>query len=260
MKITRTLLLISIALLALLLFRTCDANNCSLNEQEVISTYVDSRHTITMQQTKELQLNYKNRFIPEIKKLQEDPGNGEVRPDYLPTEYSLIPLQKLKDYINFLEVLQEKNPNQTITGVAINFGAYNLNKSATNKSKESAEKDPKQKGDYRGRMTTFFTPTFYNGEIDSEYDAEKHTPFYIDYDDESDKFKGTFVALDTYTQTSTGELQNNLSNKANTKVLEASSIPNFISMLKRKSTKKRANAQSAAMNEFTDMPPKRSGN
>ena len=256
MKINRILLLTSIVLLALLLFRTCEEKDCTLNQEEVLNTYINSRHTISMNQTKDLLNNYKERFIPKIKEIQIDPGNGEVRPDYLPTEYSLIPIQKLKDYINFLEVLQEKNPNQIISGVAINFGAYNLNLNINDKSTESNLKDPKRIGDYKGRLTTVFTPTYYDKNIKSEYDAEKHIPFYIAFDDESDKFKGTFIPLSTYIDSTTNQQAAVLNKNNKNHIAQANSFPNFSLT---KTTVIKENKQSVAMNEFTDMPPRKPG-
>jgi len=244
MKTTTSKLFFVLSLiLALLLFRECQSNkNCNLNEEEVINTFVNSRHTISIAETKSLYSNYKNRFIPKIKEIQVDPGNGIVRNDYLPTEYSLIPLQKLKDYINFLDILQEKNPNQIISGIAVNFGAYDLGVEFKDQ-RSTPLIDPIRIGDYSGRLTTFFTPTFYNDSIVSDYDADKHIPFCIDYDNASDKFKGTYVSLRDYIDTESDD-----PTIPQPQLMQTNSPTN---------NSEDDDLQSVSSNEFTDMPPKK---
>ncbi|MGJ8744272.1 hypothetical protein [Polaribacter sp.] len=260
MKTTRTLLLITIVLLTILLFKTCNkeesCNHSVLNENEVIANYKNSRHTINIGQVADLFDNYKDRFIPIIKQMQDniDTNNGILQRDhYLPTEYSLMPLQKLKDYINFIEVLQQKNPEQIISGIAISFGAYNLTdslnieKESTGKRKESILNDPLKIGDYRGRLTTFMTPTYYS-EKNTGYDADNHIPFYIIPNDNSDVFKGEYRSLYKYLDSIKGYASNN--NKIEKEISKASFLPTF------NAANAKITIQSVSSNELTDMPPR----
>ncbi|WP_158839089.1 hypothetical protein [Polaribacter sp. L3A8] len=260
MKTTKTLLLIAIVLLSILLFRTCQNENIckhtELNKKEVIANFENSRHTIDITKVEELYGNYKNRFIPVIKDLQEidTDTNEKFRENYLPTEYSLIPLQKLKDYLNFIEVLQQKNPEPIISGIAISFGAYdideshNFNSEAKTERKESILKDPLKSGDYRGRLTTFMTPTYYS-EKNTGYDADNHIPFYIIPNDNSDMFKGEYKSLychlDSEFYCTEGDQKKEIS--------KASFLPTF------NAANAKITMQSVSSNELTDMPPKRVG-
>lgn len=215
--------------------------NLSIDEEVAINTFIDSRHAIKLKDVKDLYNNYKDRFINVIKDIQKNAIertdlNGKTV-EYLPTEYSLIPIQKLKDYINFLEAIEKKN-NKKISGIAINFGAYNLNK-VVDKDKRSASsiEDPIRSGDYRGRLTTFFTPTFYDGSKGSG--PESHVPFYIKYDDDSDKFKGAYIPMDTYTKSERNSIpQQFIMQSMQTNI---NSVPD--------------NSQSVSSNDMTDMPP-----
>lgn len=262
MKITRTLLSIAIVLLITLLFRTCNKeSNCKhteLSKEEVIENHKNSRHTIDMKQVADLYGNYKTRFIPEIKKIQDsiDTSSGILpRDNYLPTEYSIMPLQKLKDYLNFIEVLQQKNPDQIISGIAISFGAYNLTDSLNIEKVEVKERlaplqeDPLKTGDYRGRMTTYITPTYYDSNKKSEYDADMHVPFCISPDNESDNFKGTYIPLYGYLD-STKEYASKIETPKRI-TARASFLPSFNALTFE------TTMQSVSINDMTDMPPKK---
>lgn len=217
-----------------------------------------TRHTLDEQQVKELYDNYKKRFIPEIKKIQSEivtpDGSVLARDEYLPTEYSLIPIDKLKNYIAFLDILQKKNPESDISGIAISFGAYNLDKVVKNDKSEGSElKDPLRGigGDYRGRLTTYFTPTYYDKNVISEFDADKHIPFYIDYDDEIDKYTGTYKSLFCH-------LDPSRCPEENIKKRQEASLVKPLSFFTTQDTE--GNVEIVSFNEFTDMPPKKSGN
>ncbi|WP_146105231.1 hypothetical protein [Polaribacter butkevichii] len=261
MKTNRVLMLIAIILLTILLFRTCQnekiCKHTELNEQEVIENFKNSRHTIDIVKVEELYGNYKDRFIPVIKDLQEKDTvtKEKFRENYLPTEYSLIPLQKLKNYIQFLDVLQHKNPNQIISGIAFSFGAYNLNvsdKTMENPSintVKSRKNDPLKKGDYNGRLTLFFTPTYYDSCIETGYDADNHIPFYIEPDDASDMFKGDYKSLYCHLNSEFYYIES----CPEKEISKASLLPTF------NAATAKITMQSVSSNELTDMPPKRVG-
>lgn len=222
--------------------------NCSVNEKEAIETYINSRHTISMSDTKSLYENYRDRFKGPIATIQTEAVERDGEGEYLPTEYSIVPIIKIKAYLSFLDSLQKKNPSYKISGIAINLGAYSIDKSVENdRSSENDILDPIRMGDYKGRITTFLTPTYYNeDDTVSIYGVERHIPFYIKYDNEKDKFKGTYMPLKDYFEPESGKNDQQFYNKS--AVIEDPIVTGD------------EGAQSAASNEFTDMPPKKPNN
>ena len=243
--------LVIIVLLLYILFYCGNINSSSeLDDQAVIAKIENSKHTINENDVRSLYENYQYRFIPRLVEIQEDAtdrkGVSVQRKGYLPTEYSLVTLDNLKSYIAFLDVLQKKNKEPKISGIAISFGAYDLGKDVEgDKSEGSKFEDPLRKGDYRGRLTTYFTPTYYDNNIAAEVDAQRHIPFYIAYDDESDKYKGEYKSLFCY-------LNPDSCFTGKEKRYDASILPsiNFNSALN-------DNVEIVSFNEFTDMPPKK---
>lgn len=259
---TKTLIIIQtilIVVLLVLVIKYCNFNKCcttsTINDSDAIDFIENSRHTLDKNKVTDLYENYKKRFLPVIENIQKNvtDDNGVTiieRPEYLPTEYSIVSLQKLKNYIAFLDVLQKKNPEQTISGIAISFGAYNINKKTESRSRGNAI-DPIQIGDYRGRMTTYFTPTYYDTCVESEYDAAKHIPFYIKPDNESDKYKGTYKSLyylldsEKYKKTITCDRVKRQTNQAS--MLGVINFSSMINLAK--------DATIVSFNDYADMPP-----
>lgn len=254
MKIKSILWLQSLVIIVLLLYILfyCENINSSseLDDQAVIAKIENSKHTINENDVRALYENYQERFIPELVKIQEDAtdrkGVKVQREGYLPTEYSLVTLDDLKSYIAFLDVLQKKNREPKISGIAISFGAYDLDKNVeSDKSEGSKFEDPLRKGDYRGRLTTYFTPTYYDNNIAAEVDAQRHIPFYIDYDDESDKYKGEYKSLFCYLNPNSCHIS-----------IEKQNYASVLPSMNLFSTQG-GNVEIVSFNEFTDMPPKK---
>lgn len=201
-----------------------------------IEEYDASSHKITLEQTVQLKKNYDNRFIEKIKEIQTK--NIERKEDYEPTEYSWISLEELKRYIKFLEAVEKKNEgNPDISGIAINFGAYNLDKKSN-------------KGDYSGRLNVFFTPTYKSVDKNKTID---HKPFYIHYTG-SDSFKGEYKLLsDLYKNENYKEY---LRNGNKSKALKNSKMINGLQKNTLNPTVISGN-QTLSYNEFNTRPPKK---
>ena len=154
-------------------YNSKDESNIVANEQ-LIKSYENSRHRISLKQTVELHNNFARRFKKPITALQMG-ANVNRRNVYEPTEYLYMELDQMKLYLNFSDYVASQNPsNQDISGIAINLGAYNLNKES-------------KKGDYKGRLNVYLTPTYKEGDIE--------TPFYLHYKDANNKYEGSYEPL-----------------------------------------------------------------
>lgn len=140
-----------------------------------IDDYEESKHPITLKQAVDMRNNYVKRFKDVITKIQHESVNRER--GYQPTEYSFIEIKELKRYLDFLDYIQDQNPNNPkFTGVAIQFGAYNLDKKQVN-----------NKWDFRGRLSVFLTPTLRKDDFE--------IPVYLNHKGTRNKYKGVYEPL-----------------------------------------------------------------
>ncbi|WP_055443689.1 hypothetical protein [Lacinutrix himadriensis] len=179
------------------------------------------------------------------------------REDYNPTEYVWVSLAWLEEYLNFAKALEQKNPLNDITGIAINFGAYGLEEDNNIHLKENEKfrgNEPAKSGDHRGRLTNFLTLTYYDDSNDSiaRDEIEKHIPFSIQHEAGEDPYVGTFVPLRS--------VYNNTASNSKWKVENENQLATVLPLLKPKATKKKRvmmEHTSVSANEFNDMPPKK---
>lgn len=260
-KYTNYILGVLIALIFILLFQCKEATK-QLKEQEqkqdnikdAISFYENSMHSVDLNRVKELYQNYKSRIVPHIQKIQTNQETGVERKQYLPTEFTFIPLQELKNYIKFIEALQHINPKQNISGIAINLGAYNIEDDFNTLNSDPMH--PERKGDYRGRITSFLTPTFYDkNNNNTSMPLLNHVPFYIEYQDASNKFKGEYKPIVNYNKQN--HVLNSKTSSLNHKIAKANALPLWF--VSSNSSSLNSNQQSVSMDEFTNMPPKSAG-
>lgn len=171
--------------------------------------YEKSGHAIDLDKSKNLYKNYKTNVLPAVNTTQKDRLN---RDKYNGTEYVLVSIQQLENYIKFLKYVEKQN-NQKITGIAIFLGAHSdsmtldsLPKFNHNiKSYEKMnQKNDRQEGDMRGRTTMFFAPTYRDKNTISidgtpyENEFERHIPFYLTKTELDNKYKGTYTNLYRY--------------------------------------------------------------
>lgn len=166
--------------------------------------FLNSVFRIDFDTAKELYDNYQNRLAPIIEQKQK---NDVQRENYDTSKYAWISLTDLKNYIQLLEDVQAAN-KQEITGIAINMGAYNLDK-------DISSDDPNQRvvrvGDYRGRETLFIAPTFLSGEDATK--IENHRQLQILPAHSSEPLVGTYTILDYDSSSADGTtmIMNNVS-------------------------------------------------
>ncbi|WP_430408624.1 hypothetical protein [Kordia sp.] len=106
--------------------------------------------------------------VSEAVKLHESYVNGRypiinqfIDKDFKDTQFVWFEYDKMKSYIQYLEAITKKNPNNPkISGVRVYFGAYTEH-----------PKYPKQ-------QTVFFNPTIETS-LDEAHDNMKNLPFYI---------------------------------------------------------------------------------
>jgi len=195
-------------------------NNLGHQDNFSIVDYEASKHSISLKETVKLYNNYRRRFIKPITNIQLNTNVQRENNFYEPTEFLYMDLKAMKNYMAFLEYVETQNSNQPISGIAINFGAYSLNKQS---------KD----GDYRGRLSVFLTPTFKKN--------NEHVPFYINYTDASNTYKGEYKPLE--------DLYNGMS-FSETKIKSDNTQQNLIQTTI-------SGQQSLSYNEFNARPPRR---
>ncbi|MGJ8761973.1 MAG: hypothetical protein ACSHXA_15615 [Polaribacter sp.] len=192
-----------------------------------IEIYEKSGHAITMKQSHILYENYNENLKPIIEKTQ---NSILQREGYEGTEYVLVSIQQLENYIRFLKEVEKTNKgneNNKVTGIAIFLGAHDKTKTLSSMPKfnhniksfeEMNEKNDRLVGDMRHRETVFLAPTFRENHKDSIFTNEfqRHIPFFIEYTDQNNKYKGTYKYLLPYlrnkkTESATKSLEKNSS-------------------------------------------------
>ena len=138
---------------------------------------------ISVAQAIKMHDEYVNRIMPLIEKDKLEKQNEA----YQATQYLYLNLDSLKQYIAFLDKVQEKN-NKKISGLRLYFAAYpNLD-------------DSKKAGfesEYPGRETMFMAPTMQveSTELSKQYTILEHIPFYIKPSGE-DKYIGEYMQIE----------------------------------------------------------------
>ncbi len=103
---------------------------------------------------------------------------------FVDTKFVHFSLKDLKDYLTFLEHVQELNPKKDISGLRIYFSAYPNAKTINGRS----VKHPRQ-------QTVFMAPTVNIGQVDKDYNNLNNVPFYIEGSPEQ-PYKGDFVFIE----------------------------------------------------------------
>ncbi len=260
--------------LVMLCLASCRIHKEASEAPEVVENPIEkienSKHLISVETAKDLYDNFQTRFRDPIKKIQEnvctvvkkDSTCDVVRKDYEPTKYVLINIDILENYIKLLRAVEKKKGNKKITGVAVFFGANNMDDKVSNKPPfnekhgeemacekrivESMGGDAVYHNDIRGRVTIFMAPTFrLNDSISKKKDSfisevQKHVPFYIKRNiGESDPYIGSYMNL--------------------LGILDSKAGEKFMTNLKinlKKITLSNSDTTSLILEEFTDMPPR----
>lgn len=176
--------------------------------------YENSGHAIDMETSNILYKNYNDNIKPTVEERQKAIVQRET---YEGTEYVLVSIQQLENYIKFLKHVEKQNTTKDgsnkITGIAIFLGAHDKSKTLKsipefnhkiNNIDKMNKPNDRLIGDMRHRMTTFFAPTFRDDRakgFDSiSYDSEfkRHVPFYIEYTSPENVYKGRYEYLIPY--------------------------------------------------------------
>jgi hypothetical protein len=128
---------------------------------------------ITVDKAINLHENYKQVHYQVI----NDTLSSLTNSNFLDTQFVWFEYEKMKNYINYLETVQSKNPNNPkISGIRVYFGAYN-----------DYEKYPLQ-------QTVFFNPTI-ETTLDEKNNNMKNLPFYIIPDSPTDSLVGKYKVI-----------------------------------------------------------------
>lgn len=176
-------------------------------EKNAILAYETSGHQISIKQAEKMYNNYNNILKPPVEELQRE-RRGDT--SYKSTEYAFVSLKAMKYYVALMDKVEQLNPDQPeLSGMIIAFGAYDMDYDPTKEGDEvetigAEENDdefigrPSKYGDYRGRQTVFFAPTYYDDDpsLTGKDEIFKHRPFFIVKDPKGDnKYKGTYFPV-----------------------------------------------------------------
>lgn len=210
----------------------CTFGSCQINNKDFMS----SPHRISLEKAKQLKNNHQEGINPILAEFQ----NRRIDREQLfePTEYVWVSLEDLKNYISMLETVAELN-NQPISGIAINFGAYSLDKDVSTDS----EKSPERIGDYRGRTTVFLNPTFYQVDSNVINPLMNHKQFYIVPESSDNELIGTYIPIENWGKLGNMiEIQKTMIGGNDLQITKESSVDDGTSL---------------AMDELNSMPPKK---
>lgn len=126
---------------------------------------------------------YVKRIAPLIEKDKLATQNEE----YTATQYVYMNLDSLKQYIAFLDKVQEKNKKK-ISGLRVYFAAY---------PSAQAIKKANFKSEYPGRETFFMAPTMQvaSSKLSKQFNTLEQIPFYISPSGK-DKYVGEYVEIE----------------------------------------------------------------
>ena len=138
---------------------------------------------ISVAQAIKMHDEYVNRIMPLIEKDKLD----KLNESYQATQYLYLNLDSLKQYIAFLDKVQEKN-NKKISGLRLYFAAYPTVEDSKKAGFES---------EYPGRETMFMAPTMQvaSTELSKQYTILEHIPFYIKPNGD-DKYVGEYMEIE----------------------------------------------------------------
>ncbi|KAB8151878.1 hypothetical protein EZY14_016955 [Kordia sp. TARA_039_SRF] len=132
--------------------------------------------------------------------------NNAMGDDFLDTQFVWFEYDRIKQYLQYLEAVQNKNPsNPPISGVRVYFGAHDANN-----------------GQYPNQQTVFFTPTI-DTKLSEKHSNMKNLPFYIKPKRTSDPLVGKYkiigrLLIDQYNPEERAFMANsNLGNKDETR-------------------------------------------
>lgn len=171
----------------LLIVTFCALVSCNnTNKQEIVGKVNEPSvptNIISVAQAIKMHDEYVTRIIPLIEKDKLQNENET----YQATQYLYLNLDSLKQYIAFLDKVQEKN-SKKISGLRLYFAAY-PNAEDTKKAGFAAE--------YPGRETMFMAPTMQvaRTELSKQYNVLEHIPFYI-RPSGNDKYVGEFMEIE----------------------------------------------------------------
>lgn len=168
---------------------------------------------------------------PVLKNMYKDPT-------FVDTKFVYFSLQDMKDYISFLEHIQQQNPDEEVSGVRVYFGAY-----------PEVSKNPDKKIKHPKQQTIFMVPTKNIGKVDTEYKNMNNIPFYV-RGTKDNPYKGDFVIIDELMLDYKKKLRLKKASEK-TKVQKASLKPNISNL---QTIKDRVNT-STIFNEGEMSPP-----
>lgn len=173
---TRLLCLLTI----IIFYVSCEKPNASSSNSKSLENLFDNR-IISVEQGIKM---YKEHDLKRTKLLS--PILQEMYNDstFVDTKFVYFSLKDMKDYISFLEHVQEQNPDQEVSGVRVYFGTY----PESSQNFENNIKNPNQ-------QTVFMVPTKNIGQVDPDYNNMNNIPFYIE-GSRDNPYKGKFVIID----------------------------------------------------------------
>lgn len=165
----------------------CSLIACNDSKKQDTATVVDDpgvpTNIISVAQAVKMHDEYVNRIMPLIEKDKLEKLNEK----YQATQYLYLNLDSLKQYIAFLDKVQEKN-NKKISGLRLYFAAYPTVDDSKKAGFEST---------YPGRETMFMAPTMQvaSTELSKQYTILEHIPFYIKPNGD-DKYVGEYMEIE----------------------------------------------------------------
>ena len=134
-------------------------------EKEAFNQTVVQKHIIPVDQGVVMKNEYQrtrgNVLAPGLKSARNE--------NFMDTEFVWYSLADIKQYISYIEAIQEANPEMDVSGIRMYFGAY---------PNQSRIGDHQVK--YPGQQTLFMVPTVFNKRSGaSPYENMNHLPFYV---------------------------------------------------------------------------------
>lgn len=171
---------------------------------------------ISVEQAVKMHDEYVKRIMPLIEndKLQKQ------NETYVATQYVYMNLDSLKQYIAFLDKVQEKN-NKKISGLRVYFAAYPDAAATTQAGLET---------DYPGRETFFMAPTMQveSSELSKKFNTLEHIPFYIS-SNTKDKYVGDYTEIEgLLCKSDNRQIKNKSNNVQKSSLREASNETSLI--------------------------------
>ncbi|WP_298900992.1 hypothetical protein [uncultured Psychroserpens sp.] len=169
----KTIYRISIMALSLALFIvSCDRKKDKRSFDNIFKNHIISKEQ-GVNMFREFQRNRTKIIEPILQKKYGDPSFED-------TKFVWLSLEDMKEYMAFLEAIQEENPKKEVSGLRVYFAAYPNERQYNGKT----IKHPKQ-------QTFFMIPTVNSGWADGNNVNVSHLPFVIEPDGKN-RLKGKF--------------------------------------------------------------------